>query len=76
MSVLLCEVLKKSFLTLEAAAITAGSLGSCLPPVIGPRKGSLMEAWRPEQTVVEIVLKTKALMVSGRQMRGRGGQAG
>lgn len=53
MSVLLCEVLKKSFPTLEAAAITAGSLGSCLPPVIGPRKGSLMEARRPERTVVE-----------------------
>lgn len=71
MSVLLCEVLKKSFPTLEAAAITAGSLGSCLPPVTGPRKGSSMEARRPERTV-EIVLKTKALMVSGRQMRGRG----
>lgn len=58
-SVLLCEVLKKSFPTLEAAAITAGSLGSCLPPVIGPRKGSLMEARRPEHMVVEIVLTAK-----------------
>lgn len=38
-SVLLCEVLKKSFLASEVAAITAGSPGSCLPPVIGPGKG-------------------------------------
>lgn len=66
MSVLLCEALKKSFPALETAAITAGSLGSCLPPVIGPRKGSLMEAPRSELSVVEIALKTKPhLMVSG-----------
>lgn len=43
-SVLLCEVLKKLFLASEAAAIMASSLGSCLLAVIGPRKGSLMEA--------------------------------
>lgn len=38
-SVLLCEVLKKSFPASEAAAITASSLGSCLLAVIGQRKG-------------------------------------
>lgn len=58
-SVLLCGALKKSFPALETAAITAGSLGSCLPPVIGPGKGSLMEALRPELLVVETALKTK-----------------
>lgn len=58
-SVLLCEVLKKSFPTFKAAAITAGSLGSCWLPVSGPRKGPLMEARQPEHMVVEIALKTK-----------------
>lgn len=57
---MLCKVLKKSFPASEAAAITAGSLGSCLPPVISPGKGSLMEALRPERRVVEIALQTKA----------------
>lgn len=57
-SVLLCEVLKKLFPASEAAAIMAGSLGSRLPPVIGPRKGSLMEARRPECMVVKITLQT------------------
>ena len=59
MSVLLCEVLKKLFPASEAAAITAGSLGSCLLAVISPGKGSLMEAWRPERVVVEMALKTE-----------------
>lgn len=30
-----------------------------MPPVIGPGKGSLMEALRPELSVVETALKTK-----------------
>lgn len=75
-SVLLCGALKKSFPALETAAITAGSLGSRLPPVIGPGKGSLMEALRPELSVVETGTQNKAtLMVSGHADSEREGQA-